>query len=209
MPLPDNERNGPGCYVTGTSMARQRTFVAIDLNAEVRRRAKTLLTALSRTTSGVRWVAPDQLHVTLKFLGDVDDTRFYAVCEAVRKAVRGRTPFSLACRGVGAFPDLSRPRTVWLGLDDPEGQLADLQAEVERQLRTLDFPEENRPFRAHVTLGRVQEHARDLESLQAALEDQADFDARWLTVESCTVYASELRRAGPVYSVLGRIALGG
>jgi len=190
-------------------MARQRTFVAIDLNADVRRRAKTLLNVLSRGTSGVRWVAPDQLHVTLKFLGDVDDTRFYAVCEAVRKAVGGRAPFSLACRGVGAFPDLSRPRTVWLGIEDPDGQLAELQTDVERQLRELDFPEENRPFRPHVTLGRVQDYARDLDSLQEALEAQAEFDAHWLTIESCTVYASELRRAGPVYSVLGRIPLGG
>ena len=183
--------------------------MAIDLNADVRRRAKTLLAALSRLTSGVRWVAADQLHVTLKFLGDVDDTGFYSVCEAVRRAIRGRPAFSLACRGVGAFPDLSRPRTIWLGLEDPDGRLADLQAAVEGSLRELDFPEENRPFRPHVTLGRVQEQARDLESLQEALETQADFDAHWLTIESCTVYASELRRTGPVYSVLGRLALNG
>jgi 2'-5' RNA ligase len=189
-------------------LARIRTFVALDLDAPVRRAAREIIERLARGHSSVRWVAPENLHLTFKFLGDVPETELYQVCRAVTRAVDGQTAFRVDCGGVGAFPSVARPRTIWLGLDDPDGRLVQLHGRMEEELGELGFPRELRPFVPHITLGRVAQGSRRLETLLDRLQAEANADAGSVTVQECRIYASELGPDGPVYTVLGRAPLG-
>jgi 2'-5' RNA ligase len=191
------------------NVARVRTFVAIEMSPAVRRQAQTLIHQLAARTTAVRWVSADQLHLTLKFLGDVEDKRLYDVCCAVDRAVAERPPFEVLCRGFGAFPQLNRPRTLWLGLEDPAGRLADLQERVEAEFTALGFPREVRAFRPHVTLGRVDQRHRQLGRFTGELGQYADRPWGSVPVKECVVYTSELSPAGPSYTAIGHSLLSG
>ena len=143
-------------------MSRIRTFVAVDIDAAVRRRAKSLIQTLASSTTAVRWVAPENLHLTLKFLGDVEDREVYGVCQAVGEAVAELRPFHSFCQGVGAFPnrqttahDLAR---VWKTAE------ANWRRCTSGRSGAADwgFPREIRQFRPHVTIGRVDVRHRRL-----------------------------------------------
>jgi RNA 2',3'-cyclic 3'-phosphodiesterase len=190
-------------------LARIRTFVAFDLDRSLRRAGRAIIQRMAPAGSLVKWVDPENLHLTLKFLGDVPETELYAVCRAVERAVGELEPFRVECRGVGAFPSVERPRTIWLGVEDPEGRMVDLQARVEQQLGALGFPSELRPYVPHITLGRVAQRGRRVDALLALLQAEADSPGGVLQVDACRVYASELRPGGPVYTQLGHALLDG
>ena len=187
-------------------MARIRTFIAIDVPAQVRRKAQSTVETLSRTTQSMRWVAPDNVHITLKFLGDVDEKDIYEVCRRTTVAVADFSSVNVGCSGVGAFPSLERPRTVWLGIEDPEAHLEQLHQRVEEGLAPMGFPREQRRFQPHVTLGRLRYGRRDLGDLIPEME-RMQVDAGMIPVEELVVYASELGSQGPSYMVLGRAPL--
>ena len=136
-------------------MARIRTFVAVDLSAEVKRSARRVIADLSATPAAVKWVSADHLHVTLKFLGDVDDSQIYQVCAAIRDVAAGHPLFKATCASVGAFPKRESPRTIWLGVSDGTEEFRRLQTSLELRLQDLGFSQERRQFTPHVTLGRV------------------------------------------------------
>lgn len=190
-------------------MARLRTFIAIEVPAEVRDRAGRLVRTMSRETESIRWVSTDNLHVTLKFLGDVEDREIYSICQAANKAVQGAHHFSLSCRGIGAFPSTDRPRTIWVGIDDPDNKLTSLFTRLDAELSALGIPREPRQFVPHLTLGRVQHGRKNLGNLPAVIESLRETEVGWLPVEALTVYTSELRRDGPVYTVVSRSPLQG
>jgi 2'-5' RNA ligase len=155
----------------------------------------------------VRWVQSDKTHVTIKFLGDVEETEIYQVCRATAEAVESAAPFQVQCRGLGAFPSSDRPRTVWLGVEDPDGLLERLQKSVQRALYQLRFPKEQRRFHPHITLGRARYGRRDAEGLVDYLHQHADVDGGPIPVEELVIFGSELTSDGPVYTVLGRAPL--
>jgi 2'-5' RNA ligase len=195
--------------VEGIGLSRVRTFLAVDLTGEVRREAEAAIARLARCTTDVSWVAAHNLHLTLKFLGDVDDTQLYAACRAATEATAGLSRFRAECRGVGAFPHLAAPRTIWFGVQDPHSLIASLQRSVEDAMRDLGFPRELRPYRPHVTLGRVRGHRDRDDRLQQELGLLGDLALGWIEVDECVVYGSDLTPAGPVYTPLGRAPLSG
>ncbi|HEV3003704.1 MAG TPA: RNA 2',3'-cyclic phosphodiesterase, partial [Pirellulales bacterium] len=133
-----------------------RTFIAVAASHEVRMRARQLIGELSSTAAKVRWVEPENLHYSLKFLGDVELLEIPKVCEAVTRAVTDKPPFEITALGAGAFPDLRRPRTIWLGVADGSESMVELNGAIERELAPLGFRREQRRFRPHLTLGRVR-----------------------------------------------------
>jgi 2'-5' RNA ligase len=181
--------------------------VALDLAEDVRRAVARAQAAL-RTAAGaadVRWTPVDQLHVTLKFLGEVAAERLAEIEKATAAAAAGHAPPSLVARGMGGFPSARRPRVVWAGLvAGPE--LAALAASVERELAALGIPPENRPFRAHVTLGRVRSATR-LGRLATAIEAAADTRFGAWTPTELTLYQSRLRPSGAVHEPLAHLPL--
>lgn len=163
---------------------------------------------LQSRARNVAWVAPENLHVTLKFLGSVEEERLPAVggtLAAVASAVRG---FELAIAGLGAFPTVTRPRVVWAGLTAGAEPLASLAAAVEVALEPLGFAREERPFVGHVTLGRVREPRRD-PGLTRALTAAPGRSFGRMAVDRLTLMRSDLSPRGARYTPLGSWPLGG
>jgi RNA 2',3'-cyclic 3'-phosphodiesterase len=186
-----------------------RTFIAVAASREVRSRARQLMDQLSGTAAKVRWVEPENLHFSLKFLGDVDLLEVPTVCEAVTRAVAALPPFEIVARGAGAFPDVDRPRTIWLGVADGSEQMVELNAEVERELAPLGFRREARRFRPHLTIGRVRDGRPGLSELGRLLRQQADFVGGVVSVDEVIVFSSQLDRDGPIYEPLATATLDG
>ena len=190
-------------------MATIRTFVAVELSSGVRSRAASLIERLRVAGAKVTWTAPHNMHLTLKFLGDVPDVDSPGVCQAVDEAVSGVASFEIMCRGAGAFPDTRRPRTLWLGVDSGLDELVALHAKIDAALAPLGFARERRRFQPHLTIGRVRESGPKVEELCRLVEKHADFEADLSVVDEVTVMASFLERTGPKYEALGRTELRG
>lgn len=186
-----------------------RTFVAVEINGPIRARAGELIATLAATTADVKWVEPHNLHLTLKFLGDVHQREITEVCKAVAQGAAEVEPFELEVRGAGAFPNAARPRTVWLGAAAGADQMVVLHDRVEAALAKLGYREEHRRFQTHLTIGRVRGAGPGIAELGKLLQQRADFAVGSMTVQKVTVFSSELTSAGPVYEVLGTSRLGG
>ena len=185
-----------------------RLFVAVNLPDAERRAAYEAAAPLRRGSLPVRWVQAAGLHVTLKFLGDVEEERAGRIAAALDAAVASARPFEVMLGGIGAFPSPARPRVVWLGVEThPALEL--LANDVERALGPFGFESELRPFRPHVTLGRAKQGARP-----AAFADYERLAARVsyegvARVESVDLMESDLRPEGAVYHVRHRALLRG
>ena len=142
-------------------MAMVRAFVAVDISEGARDALSEATARLQhQTPSAVRWVRPEGIHLTLKFLGDVDAGLVDRILGALEPTARGTGPFSLGLSGLGAFPSADSPRVVWVGLKGDLAPLGELQARIDRQLNAdLGFAPEGRPFRPHLTLGRLRQGA--------------------------------------------------
>lgn len=179
-----------------------RTFVAIDISDDVRRRVLKARKDLERAPCRVKWVEPGNLHITLKFLGDVDRVKLVSVIDIIREAAKGVAPFELFFSGLGYFPAGGRkPRVVWVGIEDPSGSAARLARELDDKLMGLDIEPDDRPFRAHLTIGRVKnpKGAPDL----AKRIDGTEYGAFGsTTVREVVLYESELTPGGPVYKAI-------
>lgn len=171
---------------------------------DVRQRLATAIERLRPHVAGVAWVAASNLHVTLKFLGRVDDRRVGALADALRAAVEDQPSFDVGVRGLGAFPSPTRPRVLWAGLDDDVGGLDALAERVDVCCAGLGFPREARPFAAHVTLGRVREPRRQ-RALAETLACPPDFGR--VRVERVSLMRSELSPRGARYSELAAAPL--
>jgi 2'-5' RNA ligase len=186
-----------------------RTFVAVEISSAVRHCAAELIDQLRAAPVDVKWVEPDNIHLTLKFLGDVDSRKVHEVCRAVEQAADGLAPFELEVRGAGAFPNLRRPRTLWLGAGQGGREVGVLAERVESKLHKLGYRREGRRFHAHLTLGRVRRGGPGIAQLGQLLEEYADFEIGRTPVSDVIVFSSTLGRGGPTYEPLGRAALRG
>jgi 2'-5' RNA ligase len=185
-------------------MSRLRTFIAIDLGKELRGRCVTLQETLARAGADVKWVEAENIHLTLLFLGEVEDRQLPDVCRAVALVAGRHESFSLTVETVGCFPNPRRPRVVWAGVGEGAQELIALHEAIEPPLLDLGcYRREERQFTPHITLGRVRgERATD--GLATALARKADWQGGSIEVREVLVLSSELMREGPVYSVLGR-----
>lgn len=190
-------------------MSRIRTFVAVELADAVCVRASELIERLRTSGANLKWVERDRMHITLKFLGDVDEREVHEVCRSVSDAAREVPAFSLHCGGAAAFPDVERPRTPWLGVVAGSQQLSLLQESIEQSLFQLGYPKEARRFHPHLTLGRLRGGGQGLPELTQRLKKFADFDAGISIVDEVVVMSSFLESGGPTYLPLARIQLRG
>jgi RNA 2',3'-cyclic 3'-phosphodiesterase len=190
-------------------MGKTRTFIGIDTGEDIRANAVALQKALANTGAEVKWASAESMHVTLLFLGDVDDRELHAVCKAVKEVASGEPPFPLRVSGVGAFPNARRPKIVWAGVTDGADELQRLYAALEAKMLELGcYRKEERGYTPHLTLGRVKGDA-DGFALAVELPKRMAWDGGRTAVDEVLVFSSELGRDGPVYTVIGRAALGG
>ncbi len=183
-----------------------RLFIAIELSDLVKSMLKSAQTGLRPLGDGVRWVPPELLHLTLKFLGDVRDHDVPSVCDAVSCIASGTAPFSMTVESCGCFPERGPVRIVWAGIREEDGELARCAAAIDGELEALGFPREARAFSPHVTIGRVRED-RTAGRLRAAVAS-ARLSATKQVVGSMAVMSSELSPKGPTYAVVSRAFFG-
>ncbi|MHC5055164.1 MAG: RNA 2',3'-cyclic phosphodiesterase [Planctomycetota bacterium] len=188
---------------------RLRTFVAVELSKETRSSLGAEIGRLRELGANVKWVSPEDLHITVKFLGQVDRRDVPGILGALEKAARARERFAMEISGLSFFPRPTKPRVVAAGVDEGgAASLTLLAASVEDALVEVGFGREGRGFKAHVTLGRVKS-PKGIAALSDYLltHDGRPFGEE--QVESVALVMSELRREGPVYTVLGHASLAG
>jgi 2'-5' RNA ligase len=174
-----------------------RSFVAIDLDPEIKNALQDLILKLKKTKADIRWVNFQGMHLTLKFLGEVNQDSIPAIEAVLRAASAGRSPFPLILKGTGTFPGGKSPRILWAGFAE-EPVLMSLQEAVEAGLEKEGYPREARPFHPHLTLGRVKSQAGVREAV-LELEKRRESVFGEMTVRKLTLFESILRPQGAEY----------
>lgn len=182
-----------------------RTFIAIDLSEENKTALTKLQDELKQTQADVKWVEPENIHLTLKFLGEVTDEYVGKVKEALDKAAAGFRPFEISLSDIGAFPKLDYPRVIWVGVEKGKKETEELAAKIEEELGKLGFSKEDRPFAAHLTIGRVRT-GKNKEILKEKIQNNKG-RPQWAAptsqlISNVILYQSKLTPSGPIYTPL-------
>jgi 2'-5' RNA ligase len=187
-----------------TSPSATRTFVCLELPEAIRVQAARLQGRFASLGDKIRWVNPGNLHLTLRFLGEISRSQVQTVCLAVRCAAASVDAFPVHFSETGWFPSPRRPRAFWVGVADAP-ELVGLHEAVERELFSAGFPKEVRPFSPHLTLGRVR--ADRSSARLGEVMAGAEFDAGAFPVSEVTVMRSDLKTSGAVYTPIARLKL--
>lgn len=171
-----------------------RSFVAVRLADRIIERLRA---GVDRSIRGIRWVDPENLHLTLKFLGEVEEDRLKVLQDGLGRIACA--PFDLTVEGTGSFPERGPPRVIWVGCAGPAAPLAEA---VERTCVSHGFPKEDRPFRQHITIGRVKDRRAGKD---VRLDPKAMFGTQ--RVESFTLVKSDLSPTGAIYTDLATFPL--
>lgn len=183
-----------------------RAFLAVELPESLRQEVAAFQSQLKTARGDVKWVELDNLHLTLKFLGNIEESQLPSLKETLAAGVREIPPFAVHLEGIGAFPGTMNPRVIWVGASEGKESLIELAQAAERTCSDLGFTPEDRPFSAHLTIGRVRSRERLaplIKKLQAA-EFRGSVPA---PVEKIVLFQSTLSPRGPTYTPLGEIPL--
>ncbi len=186
-----------------------RTFLALDPPEVILREVAILQEHLRRRLPGdIRWVRPEGIHLTLKFFGDVFGKEIAGISEVVREQAAKAAPFSLSVGGIGVFPDPRRPRVLWMGMQGDVERLSAFQGDLERALKAIGFPGEERTFRPHLTLGRFRSPV-GLSGLAGVLEKGGEYAAGRFVASGLCLFRSELTPRGTIYTRIEQFPLAG
>lgn len=185
-------------------MAKIRTFIAIEIPEQVKTKIAALQNQLKKENERVSWTKSDNIHLTLKFLGNVEENQIELMAQKLHKALQNVSSFHFAVKNLGGFPNLKRPRVLWVGIEEPTHQLSALAKKIEDALAEMGFPKEKRKFSPHLTLGRVKT-ALSRKFLQKFT--QLSLEAGTVQVEEVVIMKSTLKPTGAEYSPLKRIKL--
>lgn len=183
-----------------------RAFIAAELAEPLREEVAAFQSELKRSGADIKWVETGNLHLTLKFLGNIPESQISSLTEALKQSCAGLPAFTLTLAGIGAFPKTTAPRVVWIGIAEGKEPLADLARRVEQACSGLGFRPEERPLSAHLTIGRTrstQGITRLVKKLQVA-EFRGGTPTR---ISRVALFQSELGPHGPVYTPLAEIPL--
>ncbi len=184
-----------------------RTFIAIELEENIKTNLSEFLKKLDMGTKGIRWVKSQGMHLTLKFLGEITEKKACQVRAVLDQSIKDYPPFSLSLKGTGAFPSRSKfPRVLWVGVDHNE-TLHKIQTRLENEMEKLHFPKEKREFHPHLTLGRIKK-PQNLGPVLNLFQQQEKKDFGKMNVEKITFFQSILKPTGAEYSILSEHKLG-
>lgn len=193
-------------------MISLRAFIAIQVPQEIKTQIMSQTVELRRQAGrSVRWGSAENIHVTLKFLGDVSLKQVDLLSQMLNNLAQTYPPFDVVADGLGIFPNLRRPRVIWVGLHEANSQLTKLQQSVEAAAAQLGHAPENKSFSPHLTIGRVREPlpAQELLALQDAFKGATVQLKESFTIRSVDLMRSELKPAGPLYTCLSTAVFGG
>ena len=194
-----------------------RAFVAVEMAEPIREALSALIGDLRRLDAPVKWVEAQNIHLTLKFLGSVPDASVARAVEILRECADGMAPFSLEIAGAGGFPDLKRPRVVFVCAVDRPPVAAELARRLNEQMAEVGAERDDRPYQNHITLGRVRpsrasgssDEPRHLAQLTQRLESLQGKSFGSMQATELTLMESRLTPAGPIYSPVERVRLAG
>jgi 2'-5' RNA ligase len=155
----------------------------------------------------VKWVEEENLHLTMRFFGDVEEERIDRIRSAVTDAAADLVPIEAKIEGLGAFPSLKRPRVIWLGISDGRSNVLEMKRVLENALAGAGFPADDKKFSAHITLGRVKDRTARVSVLSSEIAT-TEFPASEVSVQEISCLRSDLTKTGPVYTKLFSVALG-
>jgi len=178
-----------------------RSFIAIALNEDLKAELAGLQSFLKASGADVKWVQKDNIHITLKFLGDVQEERISFVKTALDDIAEKNRTFEIALGGIGAFPKPSFPKVIWVGMQKGSAESSGLAKMIEERLERIGFSKEERPFRSHVTIGRVRS-PKHTEALQEKMLTARLKHALIQKVTTITLFKSQLTSQGPIYTVI-------
>ena len=182
-----------------------RSFIAVELRPEIQNAIASGTASLQKSLPKplVRWVIPGNLHLTLKFLGDISSANLERLAEVLKTEAATHASFSFAFGGIGAFPTPRRARVIWIGLETPP-DLAALQRGVEAATNRMGYPPEERPFSPHLTIGRVGQNVTsiDLQKIKIALDETKVGSLGTVLVDAIHIFKSDLQPSGSVYTHL-------
>jgi 2'-5' RNA ligase len=182
-----------------------RAFVAIEIDEAVRQKLVNIQQQLAATGAQLKLVEPGNIHVTMKFLGDVPSDKIDAVADALRTAASRVQSFDINVRGIGVFPNLRYIRVLWAGVADGRDAVIALEQNIDRELQKLGFSSE-RDFVPHLTLARVKT-AKRKEQLAASIKEMSDLEFGVTRAQAVELKQSTLTPKGPIYSTLAHIEL--
>jgi len=178
-----------------------RSFIAIELGDKEKRSLELIQNKLKRELTAVRWVKPHTIHLTLKFLGYIEESQIARIKEIIDTAAKNCRSFQMRLSGIGAFPNARNPRVIWIGVCEESGILKILTEELDRLLAGIGIEPEDRAFSPHLTLGRVKERGgRDIFSDVLTLFKAEE--AGEMRVDKISLMRSDLTPQGPIYSTL-------
>jgi len=183
-----------------------RTFIAFKLPENIISSIRKIQEDIKSYAFKVRWVNPENIHLTLKFLGNISATDIEKVSESIINTVNGHAPISLTVKGAGVFPCIKRPRVIWVGITGEIEKLAGIQKDIEENLEKLGFPREKRPFRGHLTLGRIKGKI-DPKKLLDAMKKFERFESELFIADKVFLFKSDLNSTGSVYTEIKSISL--
>jgi 2'-5' RNA ligase len=183
--------------------AAVRAFIAIALPDNIVRYVETLQNQLRAAGLKLNWVRPRSIHLTLKFLGDIEQAQVEHVAAAMQSAARQNAPLELAVQGMGVFPTLKRPRVLWVGVGGQTDGLLNLHRSLEDALAGAGIAREERPFKAHLTVARIKSQVAPQQLIQA-IEKGAQSAPLPLPVNEVGLFQSRLQPTGAVYTLLAR-----
>lgn len=183
-----------------------RAFIAIELNENIRNLLAKIQGYLKQLECDIKWVKPQNLHITIKFLGDVALQQLDAIKEGLQTTMTEIQPFAFTLTELGTFPDAKRPRVVWVGIDDQNLQAKKIAELTENTLAQLGFKKEDKKFSPHITIGRIKSN-KNLHQLSMEIKRYPLPTDIVQSITHISVYKSTLTPSGPIYEVLDKIQL--
>lgn len=183
-----------------------RAFIAIELPDTVRATLRQVQNRFQAYRFKIRWVKAENIHLTLKFLGNIGIDAVEKVHQAITEETENRDPFNLQTKGVGVFPGVKRPKVLWAGLSGNIEHLASLQQAVDGRLAKIGFAREQRKFKGHLTLGRIKGRVNPRQ-LVDAMEQIGGFESDPFSVNRVVLFQSRLKSSGAEYTPLHAVKL--
>jgi 2'-5' RNA ligase len=177
-----------------------RSFLAFELPQEIKNEVVRISAAAKNSGLDAGWVKPDNIHLTMVFLGDMAERDMPDILSSKDNAVKGTTPFEISLSGMGLFPDIRRPRVMWLGLNGDTEGLSALRERLQSPLAVFNVEQEKRPFTPHLTLARFRRPLKDTGLLKRLIDKYSDITGPDGRLDELVLFKSDLRSGGSVYT---------